>query len=646
MRAIEILLSLPIAVLASWAIGRLLGVARTWRALVAIGIAGWTLGTALSAQLTAGSGATLDQLATKLLLASVSIVLINGALALFRRYDGRANAARNRGIPHPIRSVRATWLRSRRYSQVARIALKNGFGPHLSHKRRSADAFTAPNYGYRLRLALEESGGMFVKLGQLLSTRSDLLSPEAITEMTRLQDHVSPVPPEAIQALVEQELGGPLSNSFLHFDLEPIAAASIGQVHAASLLDGRAVVVKVQRPGVDELVERDIDALLRLARSVERRAAWAASYQIVALAEDLAGRLREELDYRIEATNTAVIAQNLGKDPVVRVPAIHEALSTRRVLTLQRFHGVSIREDGEIERRGFDRRAIADNLVACYIRQLLIDGFFNADPHPGNILLLEEQQIGLIDFGAVGRLDAIEQEALKGVIIGIAARDPEAVLTAILEIVDIPVNADLGKLQHALGSLLAHQATEPSPAAFTALLRTFSAYGIAVPGEFGTLFRTLATLQGTVETLSPGYPFAERAQSLASGVFGSSLESPLRMDGLVKSELVAVLPQLRRLPRHVDRIATLAERGDLRFRVSLFSTPEDVRSVTLLINRIILAGLGIGIALVGTTLLRTPAGPVLAEGPRLYALLGCVCLAASMILVVRVTTAVMRDGLN
>jgi ubiquinone biosynthesis protein len=645
----DLLLSFALIVLVSWFASRLLALRRSWLAIVTIGIIGWLLGTGLAAQLTTDTDGTFKRLAVQLCLGTVFMVAVQGLLEFLRRPDHRDRKSRHHGVPHPIRELRTAWLRSRRYSEIVHIALRNGFGPHIGgHRQRSDTGRGDGSYGKRLRLTLEESGGTFVKLGQLLSTRSDLVPPDVVAELSHLQDDVAPVPPAAIVALVEQEIGRPLSSVFQSFDAQPIGAASIAQVHAATLLDGREVVVKVQRPGIGELVERDLDALLRLAKTVERRARWGRSYQVGALVGEFADRLREELDFRSEAANTSALARNLEATSDVRVPAVYEELSTHRVLTLERLRGVTIRDGEEIERRGFERQELADRLLRCYLRQLLIDGVYHADPHPGNILVLEERSIGLIDFGAVGRLDAVQQEALKDVLLGIGRRDPEAVLTALLDVVDIPEDTDLGRLQHALASFIARHVTgtvTPSVGAFTALLRILTGFGVYVPPELSTLFRTLATLQGTVETLSPGYAFPARLEAVAAELFHDAGNSTTAAQHLVKSELARALPQLRRLPRHVDRIATLAERGELRVRVSLFSTEADVATATRLVNRIVLAGLGIGLATVAVAILRTPTGPDLG-GLGLYPTLGYAGLLTSLIFVARVSIAVMRDGLN
>jgi ubiquinone biosynthesis protein len=246
---------------------------------------------------------------------------------------------------------------------------------------------------------------MFVKLGQVLSTRSDLIPPAAALELSRLQDRVPAETPDAIRHVLETELGGPIHEVFSEFDPEPLAAASIGQAHRARRPNGEEVIVKIQRPGIAEAVERDIMVLLELANTVESRTSWGADYRVVALAQEFADGLRDELDFRVEAKNISAIRANIAEFSEVQVPRVHEDLSTSRVLTMEWFDGVSARQVDDIDELGVDRGKLADTLLRSALKQMLVDGHFHADPHPGNVLILRDGRIGLIDFGATGRLD-------------------------------------------------------------------------------------------------------------------------------------------------------------------------------------------------------------------------------------------------
>ncbi len=256
----------------------------------------------------------------------------------------------------------------RRYGQITGIAVKHGFGPVLGLGGRAgqdgAEAGRLPPAG-RLRRALEECGGMFVKLGQILSTRSDLLPAGVIAELSKLRDRVPPADPAAVRALIESELGAPAEEVFAEFEWEPLAAASIGQAHRARLHDGQPVIVKVLRPGIGDAVERDLLVLDELARTAEARTAWAAEYRVTELTAEFGALLREELDLRREAGNATAVAGNLAELPEIHIPEVHPDLSTSRLLVMEWLDGVSVGDAEGLDELGVDRRKLADLLLRC-----------------------------------------------------------------------------------------------------------------------------------------------------------------------------------------------------------------------------------------------------------------------------------------
>ena len=647
----EFFTALPVMLLVAVIAGRLLGVRRTLGATVVSGVVGWLGGATLSlviARHEGGGGFTRNLWLFSTFFAMSTTAwyeLLAKPGALARARTGLAS------VPRPFRTARLASQRLGRYAQISRIAVRHGFGSTLGLGDSDGDADAvggkAP-VAVRLRRALEECGGMFVKLGQVLSTRSDLLPDHVVAELSRLQDRVAQDPREAMQAVVEEDLGAPVDTLFAEFDWDPVAAASIGQAYRARLRSGEAVIVKVQRPGVAAAVERDMGVLLELARTAEARASWAAEYHVLELANEFADRLREELDFRIEARNATEIGGRIGAEGPVRVPRVYDELTTARVLTMEWLDGVSVRQAERVDAMGADRPALAEALLRCSLQQMLVDGHFHADPHPGNVLILDPDRLGLIDFGATGRLDAVEQTSLREMFLAVSQRDATLMRQAVLEVATLRRGFDDEQLERALARFMGRNlgpGATPSAAMFNELLQLFFGFGITLPPEFSTFFRAMVTLEGTLTTLCPGYLVIDAAQAIAREWARDRL-TPETLQELARQELLSLAPMLRRLPRHVDRLATIVERGDVRANVSLFRDAEDVRVVTRLVNRVVIAFLGGVVGVISVVLLGVKGGPPFTGSTSLYQFFGYFGLFCSTVLVLRVLVAVLRDGLN
>lgn len=298
----------------------------------------------------------------------------------------------------------------------------------LGHERR-AERYTQPEH---VRLALEQLGATFVKLGQVLSTRADLMPPEYQAELAKLQDAAPPIPADAVQEVVAQELGADADAAFAAFDLEPLAAASIGQAHAATLPDGTEVVVKVRRPGVVDQVQQDLEILQNLVASASRRWEATAGYDLVGLADEFARTLRAELDYLQEGRNAERFAANFADDPDVQIPRVFWETTTSRVLTLERIRGIKISDLDALDAAAIDRRALAERATRVTAQMVFEDGFFHADPHPGNFFIQPGGRIGIIDFGMVGTVDDRLRERLGTLLMALAREDADRVAGALL----------------------------------------------------------------------------------------------------------------------------------------------------------------------------------------------------------------------
>ncbi|MFL6115016.1 MAG: ABC1 kinase family protein, partial [Catenulispora sp.] len=463
-------------------------------------------------------------------------------------------------LPTPlewIRGLRSRIARSRRYCRFVMILMRHGLGPYLRGRRPHA------HIGRSLRDALNEGGLTFIKLGQILSTRRDLLPAEVVEELSTLQHQAAYVDWPHIEAVLVAEYGD-VDRVFARFDRQPLAAASVAQVHSARLATGEEVVVKVRRPGVTTQVARDLDIIRRLARTLEQRTAWARSLGTVALAQGFAAALREELDFRIEARNLAAVAVTHVKG--VAVPRAFCEHSSAQVLVLERFDGTPLRSAvPHLAERGIDAHELAERLLDYLLRQVMVDGVFHADPHPGNILLLADGRLGILDFGSVGRLDSALRAAMQRLLAAVDSGDPLYLCDAVLEVMTAPEDVDEAALERDLGRFTARHLRSDSGfdvAMFTDLFRLVTSHGLAVPAEVAAVFRALGTLESTLTELARDFDIVAGARRLAGG-YALARATPEAVAKEATNELVAMLPMLRRLPRRLDRIIAAAESGKL-----------------------------------------------------------------------------------
>ncbi|MFD7177650.1 ABC1 kinase family protein [Streptomyces sp. NPDC059929] len=551
--------------------------------------------------------------------------------------------------------LRARLARARRYSHISSIAVRHGLRPYLLGRRgasddgrpRRSDGLARP-----LRLAFEEGGATFVKLGQMLSTRDDLLPPAFVAELSRLQYQVPSQPWHDVEAVLIQEYGRPVEEVFAEFDPEPLAAASIAQVHLARLKCGSEVVVKVQRPGIRPVVERDLEIMCRMSAMLEVRTRWARTLGLGELADGFARSVNEELDFRIEARNLAMVtaawarrAESTGTRDALRLPAAYEELSSERVLVLERLPGMPISSAYEkLDTMDVDRRGLARSLLASALQQVLVDGTFHADPHPGNILLLDDGSIGLIDFGSVGRLDGRLKSGLRSFLLAVQQGDAPMLCDALLDVVARPEEINEQRLERDLGRFIARHLA-PGIAldiqVFTQLLRLVSDHGLAMPPEVATVFRAFGTLEGTLTRISPGFDMMSESQLLV----GERLSTPAGASAsgdTVRGELFEALGRLRRIPRRLDRVTSALEQGRLTVGVRLFADARDRRYVKSLVQDVLLTFIGATTGILGAILLGIRRGPMLTAELGLFELLGYNLLVVSATLLVRVLFDISR----
>lgn len=365
----------------------------------------------------------------------------------------------------------------------------------------------------RARLLIEDLGATAIKIGQILSTRPDVLAPEYTAELSRLQDHAPPEAPGVVERVIASELGGAPGAVFAEFDPRPIAAASIGQAHAGVHHDGTPVVVKVRRPRVVEQVEVDLDILERAARAASTVSAAARRYDLTGLVGQFAVTLRAELDYEVEADNAARFARNFAGDRGLRIPKVFTDTSTRRVITLERMFGTKPDDLDALRAGGIDLSALAQRCAELMLTMIFEHGFFHADPHPGNFFVAPDGTVGLIDFGMTGTLDLPTRVALANVLRAVAAADVERLGAAALALGLATGPLDRSGLLHDLDQLLRTHLAQPLGdlevgALLGDVMSTMRRHRLRFPANLALLAKTFAMAEGLAARLDPSFRMA------------------------------------------------------------------------------------------------------------------------------------------
>ena len=501
----------------------------------------------------------------------------------------------------------------KRYKDIARLLVK--YGRAAAIERSELDQLvadpdvagdTAEPKAEELANDLEALGPTFVKLGQILSTRADLLPVSYLEALSRLQDNVDPFPFAEVEAIVQQELGVRLSKAFAEFDPQPLAAASLGQVHRAALRDGRAVAVKVQRPGIRETIAEDLEALAQAAELADKHTAIGRRYRFSELVEEFRRSLVRELDYRQEAENLRLLGKNLERFPRLVVPQPVEAYSTSRVLTMDYVRGRKITEVGPLTRLDIDGEALADDLFRAYLHQILVDGVFHADPHPGNVFITEDGRLALLDLGMVGRLTPAMQEKLLKLVLAIADGRGEEAAAIIAGMSEKLEGFDERALVRAVTTQVsAHRGAKVSDLQVGRLVLQVShdagTSGVRVPPELALLGKTLLHLDEIGRSLAPQFDPNAAIRRHAGEITSERMRrsaSPSHMF----SALTEFKEFVEQLPARANKILDLVANNEMRVKVETIDERLVIEGAQKIANRITL-GLILAALIVGAALL-------------------------------------------
>lgn len=492
--------------------------------------------------------------------------------------------------------------RIRRYREIISVFTKYGFGMLFrrlhAHSplpgKKKIDAGAIPDNaedsaGKRLKQALEELGPTFVKLGQIMSIRQDILPADLTEELKKLQDSVQPFPFSEVKALIETEFNDHLDHIYKEFDEEPLAAASISQVHRARLFSGQQVAVKVQRPDIEKVIDLDLDILKSMAHFIDRRTKYGELYDFSGMVSDFETTIKAELDFTKEGENADTFLRNFSRDEGIIVPKVRWIYTTKRVLTMEYFEGIKISDLDALEQAGIDRRKIAETLAVSICNQILRDGFFHADPHPGNIQVLPDGTVVFLDLGMVGRLSEARKSAVTNFFIGVVFKDSQMVVDAVVDMDAVISQSNMKTFRKNIDAIIEKYLTMPmNEMKIDEMLHEIFQIAflnhIKIPREFALLAKTLGTLQGLMEKLSPEINALVVAGPIAKKLVYQSF-SVQETKKEIKKSLLNYGKLLGEFPTAMRNILRKAEEGEFTIQVEMKELDPFQRRLERIFNR-------------------------------------------------------------
>ena len=555
--------------------------------------------------------------------------------------------------------MKNTYKNIKRSREIVGVLIKHGLGyvfdqPQMERyldisnkffQRKGADK-TLEKYTLeqRTRMALEDLGPAFIKLGQVVSTHPDLASPEMIEELSKLQDKISPIPTEIIKSEIESELHRPVEELFASFNEKPLAAASLSQVHKARLKTGEVVAVKVQRPGITATVENDISILYELVGLLESKWAKAASYSPKEFVDEFADTIRAEMDFSLEAKNAEKFAANFKDVPRVKIPEVYRDFTTPKILVTEFIAGVKISKVAKIDGERFDKHLVAASGMDMTLRQIFVDGFFHGDLHPGNIFVMPGNVIALIDFGMVGRLDRETMRSLSDVLMSLTKLNAEGIVKGLERMEIIGVDTDTRKFKKEINRLIdryygleLHEMRVGE--ILTDVMEVIRKNNIRIPSEFALLFKTLITAEGTARGLDPDFDMVAHIQPFVREMVKKkySPEKILKDSGNFAENAIDVI---RKMPDNVDWLFRSLKQGKLFIGLEHHGLEKMDATIDRASNRLSLS-LIISAMIVGSSLIMT-----VDKGPQFfgYSALGIAGFLFAAVLGLGLVVSIIRGG--
>ncbi|MEK4426807.1 ABC1 kinase family protein [Solibacillus sp. FSL K6-1523] len=510
-----------------------------------------------------------------------------------------------------VKTLFIYWRRQKRLSEVVSIAMKNGVTRTVKYARSREDE---RELAIALRDTLEQCGGIFVKFGQVLSTRKELLSPVFIEELEKLQQHVRPLSKEQVDEILKKNLKDDVNQIFSYFSEEPLASASIGQVHKAILrATNEPVAVKLLRPDVKNIMNEDLGILMEFASWISSKSQWAESLGFLELAKGFSVALSEEIDFTIEARNMeqmTTIVQNEKND--VKIPKVYHRYSNTNILVMEYIKGKSIAMAQDIyEAKHVDSRQFAQTLLFSFLEQALVSGIFHADPHPGNIYIEQDTgKLTMLDFGAVGRLAEPQQEGLKYFLVGIYQNDAPLVVDGVRLLVENTEDINRIEMEQAISQILLKINYVSQISTDVLIYSIFSVvreFGLHFYPAVNVALRAVVTLDGTLSIIDPDFEIFTEAKEFSNDYLKTSFTKPFKEPratmAFIEEELAILLPNIRKIPRRIDQLVKKVESGKIILHHDIFSDKANSLFISQLFSRFVLLLVGITFGIISVALL-------------------------------------------
>lgn len=546
-----------------------------------------------------------------------------------------------------------------RYAEIVKALIKYGFEDIADSLRKSEKSSISESLlvhdrsinvkelarWQRVRMMLEDLGTTFIKLGQMLSGRPDLIPEELIKELERLQDLTPTFDGNLAVRRIEEELGQPVGDLFLHFELVPLASASIGQVHAATLHDGRRVVVKVQRPDIQDQIEVDMDILRALAKLAEKYREEVRHYNPQAIVEALEKTMELELDFRHELKNIQLFRNNAAqRQSEVVVPEVYESLSSRRILTMEFVEGFKINNLNAYVERNISPQDVAKKAINSYFEQIFVDGFFHADPHPGNVFVDPHGNLIYLDFGMMGKLPERDKQLLGDLFIAVEMRDSDKILQAVKSLSKISFIEDEAGLLHEIELLLNnYYAADLEDISLSELLEKFRTivlrYKLQIPADFFLLIKGVSSMESNVRLLYPEIPLFEYLEPHARKLIMKKM-NPFRRLKTLYFTLFEFGELLHGFPGDARKIIQKLKHGSLKVEIEHKGLSELRVSLEEISNRISLSIL-IAAMIIGSSLIVNAKIPPFVNGIPILGLIGFI---VAVLLAIWLIISIVRSG--